>query len=88
MGRVGRRGGGGGGSGGGGNNSDCGAVAPLYSSGRVARGGVAAAVLCRAAGARRANIRTGETRVVFQSTHDCWAQSSESIRDTRQVVVV
>ena len=35
--------------------------APLYSSGRVARGRVAVAVECRAAGARRPYVNTGET---------------------------
>ena len=62
--------------------------APLYSSWRrVARGGVAA-VLCRAAGARRADVRTGETRVAIHLTYVLRVKCSESFGDTRQLVVV
>ena len=54
--------------------------APLYSSWRrVARGGVAA-ILCRAAGARRANIRTGKTRVAIHLTNACGVKCSERVR--------
>ena len=41
--------------------------APLYSSGRVARGRVAAAVVCRTTGAQNCNVGTAETRVVLVS---------------------
>ena len=42
--------------------------APLYSSGRVARGGVAAAVVCRTTGAQNCNVGTAETRVAIHLT--------------------